>query len=177
MSKFRHIFGIVIYYSVLYFLNPSTPLIGKFIRRFKASVLNLFFPSISPTSNISALAWLGKINGLTIGKYSGIGKRCKIHSCDVKLGNHIMMAQDVLILGGGHRTDSTEITMDKQGDIPRTELIIEDDVWIGARTILIAKNYTVGQGAIIGAGSVVTKSVPPYAVVAGNPAKIIRMRK
>ena len=53
--------------------------------------------------------------------------------------------------------------------------VIENDVWIGAQALL-AKGITLGTGCVVGAGSVVTKSVPPYAIVGGNPARIIRMR-
>lgn len=55
------------------------------------------------------------------------------------------------------------------------DTVIGNDVWIGTRTMLIGGIH-VGDGAIIGAGSIVTKDVPPYAVVAGNPARIIRYR-
>lgn len=58
---------------------------------------------------------------------------------------------------------------------PQYDLIIGNDVWIGTRTILLGA-ITIGNGAVIGAGSVVTKDVPPYAIVAGNPAKVIRYR-
>lgn len=52
-------------------------------------------------------------------------------------------------------------------------VIIEDDVFIGARSIVL-KGVTIGQGAVIGAGSVVTKSIPPRVIAAGNPAKVIK---
>jgi acetyltransferase-like isoleucine patch superfamily enzyme len=51
--------------------------------------------------------------------------------------------------------------------------MISDFVWIGANVIIL-KGVTIGEGAIVGAGSVVTKDVPPYTIVAGNPARIIR---
>lgn len=54
--------------------------------------------------------------------------------------------------------------------------MIEDDVWIGAK-VIITKEKHIGSHSIIGAGAVVTKDVPEYAVVGGNPAKIIKMRK
>lgn len=54
-------------------------------------------------------------------------------------------------------------------------IIIEDDVWIGANAIILS-GVTIGEGAIIGAGSVVTKNVEPYTIFAGNPAKKIKMR-
>ena len=53
--------------------------------------------------------------------------------------------------------------------------VIEDDVWVEARAVIL-RGVRVGRGAVIGAGAVVTKSVPPYAIVAGNPARVIRFR-
>jgi serine acetyltransferase len=55
------------------------------------------------------------------------------------------------------------------------DIIIKDDVWIGANAIILS-GVTIGQGALIGAGAVVTKDVPPYAIVGGNPAKVIKYR-
>lgn len=63
-----------------------------------------------------------------------------------------------------------------QGNLPKSKLEIKDNVWIGARAIILGNVRTIGTGAIIGAGSVVTKPVPDYAIVAGNPARIIRYR-
>lgn len=54
-------------------------------------------------------------------------------------------------------------------------VVIEDDVWVGTRAIILA-GVTIGRGAVVAAGAVVTKSVPPYAIVGGNPARILRMR-
>ena len=64
-----------------------------------------------------------------------------------------------------------------QGDegVSKGDIIIEDDVWIGFRSTILS-GVTIGQGAIVGAGSVVTKSVPPYAIVGGVPAKVISYR-
>lgn len=59
----------------------------------------------------------------------------------------------------------------------RPPLHIAGDVWIGARAIILPGCKRIGHGAIVGAGSVVTKDVPDWAIVGGNPAKIIKMRK
>ena len=64
----------------------------------------------------------------------------------------------------------------QQGFTEVDPIVIEDDVWIGARVIIL-KGVTIGKGSIIGAGSVVTKDVEPYSIVGGNPAKLIRKRK
>jgi maltose O-acetyltransferase len=65
--------------------------------------------------------------------------------------------------------------MVEQGYEGTRPIVIEDDVWIGARVTILG-GVNIGTGAVIGAGSVVTKNVPPYAIVAGNPAKLIRYR-
>ena len=54
-------------------------------------------------------------------------------------------------------------------------VVIEDDVWVGARAVIL-RGVRVGRGAIVAAGAVVTKSVPPYAIVAGNPARVLKFR-
>ena len=66
--------------------------------------------------------------------------------------------------------------VDQDRDHHKTPLIIEDDVWIGHNAILLPGCKLVGRGAIIGAGSVLTRNVEPYSIVAGNPARFIRPR-
>ena len=63
-----------------------------------------------------------------------------------------------------------------QGFSKTRPITIGDDVWIGSRVIILG-GVNVGNGAVIGAGSVVTHDVPPYSVVGGNPARIIKSRK
>ena len=55
------------------------------------------------------------------------------------------------------------------------DINVKDDVWIGANSVILS-GVTIGQGAVVGAGSIVTKDVPPYAIVVGNPAKVIKYR-
>jgi virginiamycin A acetyltransferase len=60
--------------------------------------------------------------------------------------------------------------------IPTSKVVIGNDVWIGMNAIILPSVTRIGDGAVIGAGSIVTKEVPPYAIVAGNPARIIKYR-
>ena len=87
-----------------------------------------------------------------------------------------MMGQDCLIYTTNHSFDDLDRTMDLQGYQETKSVFIGNDVWIGARVIILP-GVSIADGSIIGAGSIVTHDVPSYAVVAGNPAKIIYYRK
>lgn len=112
--------------------------------------------------------------GLTIGNGSGLGANSCIGNA-VILGENVVMGRECLLLTDGHRTDRTDIPIREQGCVPQKEIVIGDDVMIGARTIILPGVH-VGKGAIIGAGAVVTKNVPSYEVWAGNPAHFIKSR-
>ena len=114
-------------------------------------------------------------SSVELGDYSGIGVRAQING-KVIIGKHVMMGPDVCIYVRNHAFDRTDIPMDQQGFANERIVVIEDDVWIGARVIILPGVH-IGRGAIIGAGAVVTKDVPDYAVVGGNPARILKMRK
>lgn len=94
------------------------------------------------------------------------------------IGNKVIFGPRVTIMAGNHNFkvigsyifDNHEKNEDD--DLP---VSICDDTWIGCNVVIL-KGVTIGRGAIIGAGSIVTKDVPPYAIVGGNPAKIIRYR-
>ena len=93
----------------------------------------------------------------------------------VKIGNNVRIASHCMILGGNHRFDDTTKPICKQGLI-RRDIVIEDDVWVAGRVNIVA-GVTIGHGSVIAAGAVVTKDVPPYSVVAGVPARVIKKRK
>ena len=112
---------------------------------------------------------------ILIGKGSSLGKGSAIHG-PVVIGDYVMMGPEVMIYTQNHNYQQTDIPMVKQGDTEKQKVIIEDDVWIGARVIILP-GVTIGKGAIIGAGSVVTKSIDPYQLVGGVPAKTIKSRK
>jgi acetyltransferase-like isoleucine patch superfamily enzyme len=96
----------------------------------------------------------------------------------IRIGNHVMFGPEVVLIGGGHNTSVVGEFMTKV-HVKRPEddlgVIIEDDVWIGARAIIL-RGVTVGRGSIIAAGAIVKRNVPPYSVVAGVPAKVIKFR-
>lgn len=110
-----------------------------------------------------------------IGNHSGIGEG-SIISKYTRIGDNVMMGPQCYIYTRNHRHDNIDIPMIKQGVEDWKPVTIEDDVWIGSR-VTILPGVHIGKGVIIGAGSVVTKDIPPYTIVAGNPAKIVKYRK
>lgn len=91
------------------------------------------------------------------------------------VGKDVMMGPEVIIVGKNHRWDRRDVPMRLQGSKEPCPVRVEDDVWIGARVIILP-GIVVGKGAIIGAGAIVTRDVPPYAICAGNPARIVGYR-
>lgn len=89
--------------------------------------------------------------------------------------DHVLIGQHVVLLAGKnhHYIDRLDIPIKQQGNPPKMPITIGHGAWLGANATVMAD---VGHDAIVGAGSVVTKPVPPFAVVAGNPARILKMR-
>lgn len=97
---------------------------------------------------------------------------------EIHIGNHVMFGPEVIVIGGGHNATVVGRFMKNVHEKTGNEdlgVVIEDDVWVGTRAIIL-RGVSVGRGAIVGAGAVVNKSVPPYAIVGGNPARIVRFR-
>ena len=109
-----------------------------------------------------------------IGDYSGIGYNCIIND-GVTIGSHVMMGPNVTIYTKNHCMKDLAKPMRLQGMTECKPVIIEDDVWIGGQ-VCILPGVKIGTGAVVGACAVVSKDVPPYAVVVGNPARVVKFR-
>lgn len=93
----------------------------------------------------------------------------------LKIGNHCTISEGVKIYTHTHKFKQDQLNI-KEAEVVRTSLEIEEYVWIGANAIILPSVTKIGKGVIIGAGSVVTKNVEAYEIVAGNPAKKIADR-
>lgn len=161
---------------VLYILlGKNLPISRHFLpaKKIRVFFAKLIMESVGKGVNIEKGAIFN--SQVSVGDYSGIGVNCEING-PVKIGNYVMMGPEVVIYTRNHTTSRTDIPMQKQGFDDVKPVIIGDDVWIGRRAIILP-GVKIGEGCIIGAGAVVTKDTPPYSVVVGNPARVVKIRK
>lgn len=112
---------------------------------------------------------------VSLGDYSGIGVNAKIYG-QCKIGNYVMMGEDCTIITRNHRYNRNDIPMMFQGFEEEKPVEIGDDVWLGDRVIVLPGVH-IGEGSVIGAGSIVTHDIPAYSVAAGVPARVIGKRE
>lgn len=149
----------------------------------KARLSSVKSSAVDPTSKIeSGTSFVDS----KMGRYSFCGYDCDVYLANI--GAFTSIANGVVIGGARHPMewvgmspvfyagrDSVKTKFSEHVLAKHPAVDVGNDVWIG-RSAIVLGGVTIGDGAVVGAGSVVTKSVPPYAIVAGNPARIIRYR-
>lgn len=134
----------------------------------------LKFKKFGSNSSITYPSIFKGIKNISIGSNTDIGAFVHIWgNGGVNIGNRVLIASHVTITSLTHDY-SFKIIKNAPGI--SSPIFIEDDVWIGSHSVIMP-GVTLGQGAVVGAGAIVTKDVPPYAVVIGVPAKIVKYRK
>lgn len=109
-----------------------------------------------------------------LGDFGFVGSGCTIYP-KVRAGRFLLMAPDVSIIGADHEYKRVGLPICFSGREPLKETLIGDDVWIGQGAQIMV-GVKIGTGAIVASRSVVTRDVPPFAIVAGVPAKVIKYR-
>jgi acetyltransferase-like isoleucine patch superfamily enzyme len=109
---------------------------------------------------------------VSVGDHVLLGRYCVVHECD--LGSYVLAGERCTFLSGSrqHGHARLDVPMALQAG-QRRRIRVADDCWLGSHAVIM---HDVGHGAIVGAGSVVTEAVPARAIVAGNPARVLRMR-
>lgn len=117
-------------------------------------------------------------SGLSIGNETYVGSQVFFGAHNgISIGKQVMIGSGTSFLSADHNFDECNTPIVNQGmKHEDKEIVVEDNVWIGTKCIIL-KKVRLGKGSVIGAGSVVTKDVSPYTIVAGNPAKIIINRR
>jgi len=153
------------------------------LKRISNKIFGTKYP-LNSTNSISQTSWINKDvtlhSNIKIGEYTHLNQGDYLFD-DVEIGNYCNIAINVTIGGDEHCITTLSqfgfknINKKTSENHHNLKTIIESDVWIGAGAI-IKRGVKIGTGAIIGAGSVVTKDIPPFAIAVGVPAKIIRYR-
>ena len=109
--------------------------------------------------------------GTVINEYNNI----RASGAVISIGQHCQISQFCSLISTNHSIDTDELMIKAEWDGRKHSITLGDDVWVGANSVVLA-GVRIGKGAVIAAGSVVSKDVPEYAVVGGVPAKLIRYR-
>jgi acetyltransferase-like isoleucine patch superfamily enzyme len=134
------------------------------------------FINIGPDVQFDPIGGHIRYEGLQVGSNTFLGAGARIWALkDIRIGNDVMFGPEVYIMDGYHRIDVIGKTIRDSGADERQPVEIEDDVWVGTRTTIM-KGVRIGQGSVIGAESLVTRSLPPYVIAGGNPCRVIRKR-
>lgn len=137
--------------------------------------LSLFLKSIGSEVSISEGVTITEVSIVSIGNRVSIHKHVFLEGRGgLFVGNNVAIAPYSSVWTSNHRFDNKNVPIQDQGYVLKS-VIIEDDVWIGAHSTILP-GVTIGKGAVVGAGTVVTKNVPSYSIFAGNPGRVIRMR-
>jgi acetyltransferase-like isoleucine patch superfamily enzyme len=149
---------------------------GKILLLEDFSMLPGFVRQHYPAETVSpeAPGYLRRAPSVIIGDGTSLGDAFFMTStCRIELGRHVMSSQRLFLSDCLHLYDDPTIPVILQGNTDGNPLVIEDGCWLGIG-VSVVRGVRIGRHAVVGAGSVVTKDVPPFAVVAGAPARIVR---
>jgi len=174
MERMVRKLSLIFYYGFAQFL-PTQPVIGwKIAYKIRRMLVEKIFMNCGKDVIIKSKAYFGNGENVVIGDRSQIGANCKMEN-DLIIGDDVVMGPDIVIMSSSHAYNRLDIPINKQGALPRRPPKIGNDVWIGTRVVILP-GVTIGDQAVIGANTVVTKDVPPKAVFAGCPGRVIRWR-
>lgn len=160
---------------VKWFVNPFFHKRGKgsrIRRRTRMDVLPWNKFNLGPYSLIEDFSTINNgVGPVIIGTNSRVGLGNTIIG-PVNLGNEVRLAQNVVLSGLNHNYQDVNLPIFEQG-VSTSPIVIEDETWIGANSVIVA-GVTIGKHCVVAAGSVVTKNIPDYSVVVGNPARVIK---
>lgn len=166
--------SLIIYYSFFYNL-PHSRYLGfvNTLRVWYVAKIMKLMPYDS-RSIIEPKVYLSNGQGINIGVNCRINENVFIQ--EATIGDNVLIAPNCAILSVSHNHSLIDVPIVDQGDSEANPPIIGNNVWLG-RNVIVMPGVNIGEGSIVGAGAVVTKDVPPFVVVGGVPAKLIKSRK
>lgn len=173
MRRLARVIALFFYYSfVCYLPNYAFPA-GRLFNWLRIQCLRNII-AIGTRCRVMRHVYIGDGNGVEIGNDCRINEAVRLDH--VKIGNHVMIARECILLGKMHEFKELTIPMEQQGNIECDHIIIDDDVWLGLR-VIVMPGVHIKKGCIIGAGAVLTKSTEENGIYAGVPAKLIHKRE
>jgi chloramphenicol O-acetyltransferase type B len=153
----------------------------NFIKKLLSNILKKYYKN-KVLKKVKSYKEPLKVNGYSfVNSNTILGKNCNFNGMKIKgngkvvIGNNFHSGQECLMITSYHKYDEGDaIPYDTKKDIDKN-IIIEDNVWLGDRVIILG-GVEIGEGAIIQAGSVVVKDIPKYAIAGGHPAKVFKYR-
>jgi len=175
MAKLKRIFFMILYYGIARHLPEHSYPRGMIFCKLRGWTSRPLFKHAGRDISINRGAHFGKGDRLSIGDETSLGINARIVG-DVTLGDYVGMAHNVFVTSSNREFSRTDIPFLHQSLRPDDPVVVEDDVFLAANVIVLP-GVRVGTGVIIGAGAVVPKSTPPWCIVSGNPAKVVKWRK
>lgn len=172
--KLSQLFFLVLYYGIAQYL-PKSHTFGNIGGAVRYWLCKHIFKKCGKCVNIERKAFFASGIDIEIGDYSGIGINAHIPNGTI-IGDYVMMGPNCYILDVNHKVSDVETPMCFQGHVSKKITRIGNDVWIG-RDVHMTPGRIISDGTIVAMSSVLTKDFPPYSVVGGNPAKLIKSRK
>jgi len=142
----------------------------------RARLLPCFLQHLGANTTLQAGLRITNPERISIGSNCNFGQGVFLTGAGgIRVGDWVAIGPDTKIWSVNHRFEDPDTPVLQQGWEAK-EVVVEDDVWLGAN-VFVMPGTIIGKGAIVSAGSIVTKSIPSHAVVAGNPARVIGWRK
>ena len=167
----------MLYYGFAQYLPKSNRPLGKLAKKMRYQCAKHLFAECQGDVCLETRAYFGDGHNFHCRGNVSFGEYFSCHNRVLTTYGNVMIGEYTYIQGGGHSYANPDVPIGAEENLPIEPLEICEDVWIGVHVIILPGCKRIGSHSIIGAGAVVTHDVPDYAIVGGNPAKVIRMRK
>lgn len=156
-------------FQPFYMHRGKRSVIYRSVRKDIVPFNQFFIGSCSVVEDFSTIA--NAVGDIIIGNNTRIGLGNTVIG-PVEIGSNVNLAQNITVTGLNHNYQDITTPISEQG-VSTSKVFISDNVWIGANSVILP-GVNIGNHSVIGAGSVVTRDIPPYSIALGNPAKVIK---
>lgn len=173
MIDMKRALCLLAYYGFARYLPDSSFPGGKLATMFRGFLCRQFIAGAGEKIHVRSGAFLADGRHLYMADRASIGPGCRIYGA--RLGYGVVIGPHCVFFKENRAADDLGKPVGAHGTTPTNIPVVEDLAWVGERA-LVLQGRRIGRGAIVGAGAVVTRDVPPYAIVGGNPARVIGHR-